>query len=271
MLLFQPSSQELMKNILLFILAVLAIGLWSCEEEEHNALFNAEAVTAGTRVKFYHGIPGGPAVDLLWQGQRINGGRVTNATSPFLPVTYSNFFPALNNEYAVLKSGTGNLVVEIPDNPKANPVTTKTAVLTAEANLENDKRYTFAVYGTAAAPKFKLFNDDLPVRTSNLSYIRIIHLLNGGPAVDFGFAGAAALGSNIAEGNASAWASFPITETNGVTRQKISIRTAGSSTALLTSVDIDFQVGRCVTIVVRGTQGGTGTAVPALSTLINRF
>ena len=255
----------------LFILAFLAIGLWSCEEEEFDFLQNTTPVSAEARVKFYHGIPGGPAVDFLWQGKRLNGGRITVANSAFLPVTYSNFFPTLNNEYAAITGGSGKLEVEIPDNPLAKPATTKTAVVSTDATLENGKNYTFAVYGTAAAPKFKVFNDDLPARTSNLTYVRIIHLLNGGPAVDFGIAGAAALGSNIAEGAASSWASFPITETNGVSRQKLSIRTAGSSTALLTTADIDFQVGRCVTIVVRGNQGGAATLAPALSTLINRY
>lgn len=255
----------------LFILAFLAIGLWSCEEEEFDFLQNAAPVSAEARVKFYHGIPGGPAVDFLWQGKRLNGGRVTVANSAYLPVTYSNFFPTLNNEYSAVSGGTGKLEVEVPENPLAKPATTKTTVVSTDATLENGKNYTFAVYGTAAAPKFSVFNDDLPARSSNLTYVRIIHLLNGGPAVDFGITGAAALGSNIAEGAASSWASFPITESNGVSRQKLSIRTAGSSTALLTSGDIDFQVGRCVTIVVRGNQGGTGAVVPALSTLINRF
>lgn len=255
----------------LFILAFLAIGLWSCEGEEYDFLQNATPVSAEARVKFYHGIPGGPAVDFLWQGKRLNGGRITVANSAFSPVTYSNFFPTLNNEYSAVTGGAGKLEVEIPDNPLAKPATTKTTVVSTDATLENGKNYTFAVYGTAAAPKFKVLNDDLPARSGNLSYIRIIHLLNGGPAVDFGVAAAPALGSNVAEGAASAWASFPITTANGVLRQKISIRTVGSSTALLTSADIDFQVGRCVTIVVRGNQGGTGTLAPALSTLINRY
>lgn len=256
----------------LLIVAVLSLGLWSCDGEEFDFLQNTEAVTSGAQVKFFHGIPGGPAVDVLWQGQRLNGGRITVANSAFAPITYSNFFPGLNNEYAIVTAGSGKLEAEIPDNPLAKPATTRTTVVASDAlNLENDKRYTFAVYGTAAAPKFKVFKDELPDRSGNLSFVRIIHLLNGGPAVDFGVAGASALGSNIVEGDASAWASFPITTTNGVLRQKLSIRTAGSSTALLTTADIDFQVGRCVTIVVRGTQGGTGTAAPAMSTVINRY
>jgi len=255
----------------LFILAFLAIGLWSCEEEEFDFLQNATPVSTEARVKFYHGIPGGPAVDFLWQGKRLNGGRVTVANSAFLPVTYSNFFPTLNNEYAGVTGGAGKLEVEVPDNPLAKPAITKATVVSTDATLENGKNYTFVVYGTAAAPKFKVLNDDLPARSSNLTYVRIVHLLNGGPAVDFGIAGAAALGSNIAEGAASSWASFPITETNGVSRQKLSIRATGSSTALLTTADIDFQVGRCVTIVVRGNQGGATTLAPGLSTLINRY
>ena len=161
--------------------------------------------------------------------------------------------------------------VEIPDNPLAKPATTKRTVISTDATLENGKNYTFAVYGTATAPKFKVFNDELPARSGNLTYVRIIHLLNGGPAVDFGIAGASALSSNIAEGAASAWASFPITEASGVSRQKLSIRATGSSTALLTTADIDFQIGRCVTIVVRGNQGGATTLAPALSTVINRY
>lgn len=260
-----------MKNYnFLFILAFLAIGLWSCEEEKFDFLQNTTPISAQARVKFFHGIPGGPAVDFLWQGKRLNGTRVTVANSAFLPITYSNFFPTLNNEYSAVPGGAGKLDVEIPDNPLAKPATTKTTVISTDATLENDKNYTFVVYGTAAAPKFKIYNDNLPARSSNLTYVRIIHLLNGGPALDFGIAGAGALSSNLEEGAASTWASFPITETSGILRQKISIRTAGSSTALLTTADIDFQVGRCVTIVVRGNQGGTGALVPALSILIDR-
>ena len=84
----------------LFILAFLAIGLWSCEEEEFDFLQNATPVSAEARVKFYHGIPGGPAVDFLWQGKRLNGGRVTVANSAFLPVTYGNFFPTFTTVFA---------------------------------------------------------------------------------------------------------------------------------------------------------------------------
>lgn len=261
-----------MKNHkILFILAFLAIGLWSCEEEEFDFLHNAEAVSAGARVKFIHAIPGGPAVDVLWQGKRLNGGRVTVANAAFLPVTYSNFFPALANEYAVVTAGTGKLDVEIPDNPLAKPATTRTSVVSSDATMENNQTYTYVVYGTAAAPKSLFFSDDLPPRTSNLTFVRILHVLSGAPNLDCGILGEGALVSDIAVNARSNWVSFPISEASGVSRKKLTIRLNSTKAVTLTTADIDFQVGRCVTIVIRGTQGGTGAAVPALSTIINRY
>lgn len=256
----------------LFILAFLAIGLWGCAGEEFDFLQNAEAVTSGARVKFIHAIPGGPAVDVLWQGKRINGGRVTVANTAYLPITYSNFFPGLANEYAVVTAGTGKLEVEIPDNPLVKPTpTTRTSVISTDATMDNNQTYTYVVYGTPTAPKSLFFSDDLPPRTSNLTFVRILHVLSGAPNLDCGILGEGALVSDIAVNARSNWVSFPISEASGVSRKKLTIRLNSTKAVTLTTADIDFQVGRCVTIVIRGTQGGTGTSVPALSTIINRY
>lgn len=232
-----------------FLLAVMAGLFWACGPE--NDVLRNQVPAAGARVKFIHGVPGGPAVDIFANDAKVNG----------TALTFGGLFPA--SEYSAITPGPVTLKVATP----TSGTTAAQTILSAPVTLEADKFYTVAAAGTPTAPAAILINDDLSLPDPSKAYFRVINLLASGQTVDFAIGTGSPLLSAVANRAASAFVAVdPVTSAAPYTFQ---IRIAGV-TAPLSITNQTAGVGRKYTILVRGTVGAATTQAPAASVYFTR-
>ena len=234
----------------LALIALLTAATSACGPE--NDILRNQVSATGARVKVLHAIPDGPAIDLFVNDAKLNGAAVT----------YGAAFPG--NEYSVLTPGSA--VVRV--STVASGTVAAQSIVSATAPVEADKYYTVAAAGTTAAPTAVVFTDDVSLPDPSKAYYRVINLISGGPAVDFGLV-TGPLISNVATGKASDFVAVVPSATLGSV-YTFQVRPVGITTPLLTLPNISPGVGRKYTILLRGIIGRTGAQAPTASLFITR-
>lgn len=236
----------------LLALIALTATISACGSE--NDILRNQVSATGARVKILHAIPDGPAIDLFVNDAKVNGAAVTYGTN----------FPG--NEYAVVAPGSA--VVRV--STVASGTVAAQAIVSATAPVEADKYYTMAAAGTVAAPTAVVFADDVSLPDVSKAYYRVINLISGGLAVDFGPATGAPLIANVAAGKASDFVAVVPSATLG-SAYTFQVRPT-STTALVGTalVNVTPGIGRKYTILVRGIAGRTGAQAPTATLYITR-
>ncbi|MCS6870329.1 MAG: DUF4397 domain-containing protein, partial [Anaerolineae bacterium] len=137
----------------LFLVALLLVNL-------AGAVPSAAQVTPEGKVRFVHGVPGAPDVDIYLDGQLAVSGLSYSSATRFLAVPI----------------GTRTLTVTV--NGNAAPIFQGSVPLSA------DFGYTIVLQGTPSALEVGLYEDDLaPVRFGNIRF-GAIHAIKNAPPVD---------------------------------------------------------------------------------------
>ena len=219
-----------------------------------NDILRNQVSATGARVKILHAIPDGPAIDLFVNDAKVNG----------MAIAYGTNFPA--NEYAVLTPGSAAIRVSTV----ASGTVAVQPILSATAPVEADKYYTVAAAGTAAAPTAVVFADDVSLPDASKAYYRVINLVSGGPAVDFGPATGAPLIANVATGKASDFVAVVPSATLG-SAYTFQVRPTSATALVGTALaNVTPGIGRKYTILVRGIAGRTGAQAPTTSLYLTR-
>lgn len=261
-----------MKILKYIFLLLLLPCLQGCEKEPDLVGLRGGPAPAGASIKIYHALPGGPAVEVLWRGQRINAGLVTTATNPvFVGLGYGGIFPSANNDFALVTPGTDKFVIQTLNNPNAVPPAVSTQIASLDATMEANKIYSLIAYGTTTAPLLSFREDPHPADRNNV-YIRVFNALNGCTALDYTLDGTTLGVRGLAFGRMSDFFAVPVTAVNDriASLAFTMTPTATPVVAAIRGSTTDLVKGRCYTVVVRGTAGSTAT-VPTVSFILTRY
>ncbi len=161
-------------------------------------------------------------------------------------------------------------LVSVPVRAGAWPVKVRKADATTDLvsvsrDVEDDESYTVVAYGTEAAPKSIVLEDDLALPAAGKAKLRVAHAADGRGNVDVyvvkaagDVATATAVAANVAPGAASAYV------TVDADTYVMVLTTAGTKTAVLTVPDVALTEGKVRTIVAVDKAGG-GTPLEAVS------
>lgn len=261
-----------MKKIIYFI-AACGLLLTSCSKDDtlvQNTEY--EKVAPGdpkySYIKFLNLTPGSPTVNYYLDGTKFSAA-LSSLGVENAGYTYNGLFPDLG--YAVTLPGSHALTAKII--PSAT-VDKNLEVLNTTINPAAGKYYTILTSGQYSATNKSIgpiivLDDVRPATDTTKVFVRMVNLLNGGPAIDL-VRGDVNTGPklipNVALGTASGWAEVANPGSGSAPIVKFWLNNATTGAALLTTVyQPSLTKGRAYTIYIRGVVGST-TFAPTIST-----
>lgn len=262
-------------------LASLVGALAACEK---NAAQRIDAPTTGAYVKFYNEGINAPGVNFFANDQKVTAVSSTSCTVPtdarctttgietLTGTTYGN--QAIAGLYATIDPGTYTLSARIAPATDNGVVSSQLANVTLEAG----KYYSvfqsgfYTATGTPRADAF-IVADAFPSDFDyTLARVRFVNASSNSQPMTLWLkstttSDSAALATNVAYKSASQFVSV------GPVPVNLTVRYAGSNTAMITLSSITFTPGRTYTVVARGDMTVTSTTAatrPILDNTTNR-
>jgi hypothetical protein len=221
-------------RLILPLFAILSIAITSCKKDDDPQPDQAKVLVV-------HASPNAPGVDLL-----IDNGKVNSAA-----LSFPN-----NTGYLTVKSGTRNV--------KVNVAGTSTSVINADVTLTKDKNYSIFAIDSVSKISAIVVEDDLTSPASGKVHVRFIHLSPNAPAVDIAVRNGAAVFSNIAFKQGTAFTPLD------AGTYKLDVRVAGTATVALPLPDITLTAGKIYTVFAKGFLAGTGTQALGAEIIVNK-
>lgn len=242
------------------ITALAAIGvilfLNACGDE---ATLDLATPATGARVKFYHGVPAGPAYTVLLNGGKWSSLLVTAKYTDSLVL--GGLFPA--TDYAAVPAGAAKFTIRQPLSLDASGTT----VAENTFNVEDGKYYMVVAGDTLPTPKLYLVPDDrYTFKDVTQTGLRFINFLAKTPATGYEFylKRSATPFATLKYGESSAYAEFLPT---GTLTDTVVTRVPGSAT-IVNSFPLGtskLAANRTYSFLLRGVLGGTSTKAPTLT------
>jgi Domain of unknown function (DUF4397) len=245
------------KNLLSAIAACCFIlFLNACGEEE---TLDLATPATGARVKFYHGVPAGPAYTVLLNDKKWSSLLVTAKYTD--SVTLGGVFPAI--DYVSVPAGSAKFTMRQPLSADA----TGTTVAESTFNLEDGKYYMVVAGDTLPTPKLYLVPDArYTFKDAAQTGLRFINFLAKTPAAGYEFylKRNATPFATLKYGESSTYAEFVPT---GSLTDTVVTRVPGSAT-IVHSFSLGtskLTANRTYNFLLRGVLGGTSTKAATLS------
>ena len=242
------------------ITAIAACGVMlfinACGDE---ATLDLVTPATGARVKFYNGVPGGPAYTVLLNGQKWTSLLVSSKYTD--SVNLGGLFPSI--DYATVPAGSAKFTMRQP--LSADPA--GTTVAEGTFNVVDGKYYMMVAADTLPTPKLYLIPDDrYTFKDATQTGLRFINFLVNTPATGYEF---------YLKRNASPFATLKYGESNAYTEflptgtltDTVVTRVPGSAT-IIHSFPLGtskLTANRTYNFLLRGIVGGIATKAPTLS------
>lgn len=245
------------KNLISAIAACCFVLLLNaCGEEE---TLDLATPATGARVKFYHGVPSGPAYTVLLNGQKWTSVLVLAKYTD--SVTLGGVFPGI--DYGTVPAGSAKFTMRQPLSADATGAT----VAEETFNVEDGKYYMVVAADTLPKPKMYLVPDArYSFKDATNTSLRFINFLANTPATGYEFylKRNAAPFATLKYGESSTYAEFLPT---GTLTDTVVTRVPGSAT-IIHSFPLGtskLTANRTYNFLLRGVLGGTSTKAPTLS------
>lgn len=245
------------KNLIKALTACgVMLFLNACGDE---ATLDLATPATGARIKFYHGVPAGPAYTVLLNGQKWTSLLVTAKYTD--SITLGGVYPAV--DYASVPAGSAKFTMRQPLSVDPTGATVAEGTFTVA-----DGKYYMVVAGdTLPSPKLYLVPDDrYTFKDATQTSLRFINFLANTPASGYEFY----LKRNpspfatLKYGESNAYAEFLPT---GSLTDTVVTRIPGSAT-IIHSFPLGtskLTANRTYNFLLRGVLGGTSTKAPTLS------